>query len=320
MSGTSHCKFCLWCGSVLVLLSALPVSAFPQYGAGYGSNLSAVESQIHSHLHSVEKTMESTHKELSESRKQLNRAETEFHKATHEYATVKQLTQKEYNAKPELADARQQLADAETAFHTAREHVLKNLTATKDYQAAADRKQSLTEQLKALASSDSKEARATLAITIADTNTTLSTLEGSAIDADKEAKKARERLQQAEQHLAKLVHERDAAIAKDPKFSSAKIAGDRARDERNAAQKQFSQTQATATQAERAYQALSQQSLIVANQRSQQRRANSGWGYGIGYGYGRGRGRSLQHLGPGSLGGALRIIPPPNIQTQSSRP
>lgn len=306
--------FCLWCGSLLSLVTTQTAVAFPQYGAGGGANLS----QIHSHLHSVEKTMESAHKDLAESRKQLNRADAEFQKAAHEYATIKKSTESEYNSKSTLVNARQRVAEAEKVFHADRERVLNGLKTSREYQTALERKQALTERLSALKDEDAKEVRANLAMQIADAKTAIELQESSAIAADKAAKNARDKLHDDEQHLSKLIHDRDNDIAKDPKISRAKAAVDRARDERSAAQKQFAQNQAAATYAERAYQALTQQSLIAANQRSQQRRANSGRGYGLGYG--RGRGRSLQHLGPGALGGALRVIQPPSIQIQTTKP
>ncbi|HLQ45826.1 MAG TPA: hypothetical protein VK137_13900, partial [Planctomycetaceae bacterium] len=299
------------CGCVFVLTAIWSASAFAQYG-GYGasSGLSAVESQINSHLHALEKTMESAHKELTAGRKQLTQSEADFQKKSHEYTALRQQVRKEADTKPELVRARQQVTETERDFHDARSRVIKRLLTTKDYQSATEQKQSLSERLKALTADDPKETRANLAKQSAEATVSLSSLEDAALTADPDAKKAQKRFRDAEQDLATLVHQRDDAIAKDSRLSSAKTAFERARDEHNAAQRQFAQAQAAATQADRAYQTLMSDKLMVSQQRAQQHRANSGWGYRYG---GYGRGRSRQHFFPGPLGGAGRIIMPPVI-------
>lgn len=288
--------------AALLLLVAKPAMAFPRYGNG--SNLSALESSVTSQLHSVEKTMESAHKELTAARQQLTKTESEQQKQAHEYNALHQQVQKEADSRPEIVEARKQVAEAERDFHNERDRVLKQLKATASYQTASEQKQAVSAQLKSLAENDPQETRSALGKQLTELTATLSNLESAAITATPKAKQAQQRRHDAEQELAQLIRDRNNAVDKDSRLNFAKTGFDRARADHDAAKRQFAQAQAASTHADRAYQSLMQEKIMLDQQRSQQQRANR-------YGYG---GRlSRRHYGVGPLGGAIRVVPPPTV-------
>lgn len=296
------------CLVALNLMLVRPSFAFPQYGYGstYGARLSSMESSVTHQLHAMEKTLQSAHQELTDARKQLAKAETDFQKQTHEYNSVRQQVRKEADARPELVESRKQLIEAEYAFHGEHERIVKRLKTTPDYRTALEQKQSASLQLKSLAKEDSQETRANLAKQIAGLTVTLSIQEAAAIAADREAKNAQQQQHVAEQELAKHIRDRNSSIDKDARLNSTKTAFDRTRTDHDAAQRRTAQAQSASTQAEHAYQSLMHEKIMLDQQQAQQQRANR-YGYS---GYG---GYSRRHYGPGPLGGALRIVPPPTI-------
>ena len=291
------------CFVVLVLEVARPSMALQGYGSG--SQLSAMESNVTQQLHSVEKSLESAHKELGTARKDLAKTEAEHQRHAREYNSLHQQVQKEADTNSSLTQARKVFSEAERAFHDERDRVLKQLKTTADYQRSLEQKQSASSQLKSLADGDAQETRASLAKQIADLTSSLSTQESQAITANPEAKKAQQQLREAEQTMAERIRERNQSIDKDSRLNSEKAAFDRARSDHEAAKRHFAQVQASAAQAERAYQSLMHEKLSLDQQRAQQQRSSR-------YSTGRG-GLSRRHYNVGPLGGALRIIPPPTV-------
>lgn len=295
------------CFVMALLFATRPAVAFPVYGYGSanGSQLSALESSVTHQLNSVEKTLESTHKELSDARKQFAKADSAFRQQSHEHQLLVQQVHQEADSNPHLVAARKQLVEAESAFHRERERVLQRLKTDSSYTTLLDQKQAATSQLQLLATGDSQETRASLAKRIADLSASLNAREAAAIAADQAAKPAQASHLEAEQKLAALIRDRNTAIDKDARLRSDKIALDRVHNEHEAARRQLLQVQATATQAERTYQSLMQEKILLDQRHAQQQRASR-----FGYGYGR---SSRFHFNPGPLGGALRIAPPPTV-------
>ncbi len=253
--------------------SAMPQSQYRP------SNDGLIGSQLNRRLDSAEAALHSLIAERADLAKQLAEAQAKLQKEDRDYRNARAEVRSEHNEAPELLQAREEFRQAQAAFLEAKNVLLNRLRESPAYKAAVAARDHATATVRNWPDGPQfAKTRQEFARELTEAMSHVRDLEEQAIAADSTAPSVKQRRDELSARVAKLVVERDAEIASDPRIASAKLARERAQQEVERLRQAVAITSAKAEQAERTYETWVRQRL--AFERAE--RANRWHGYGWG--------------------------------------
>lgn len=191
-------------------------------------------------------------RQWADARRQAVAADNRADRQSYETEKIREEVRKEHDSAPGLQTVRRMAKESRSQFEELRKPVLEKLVQSRPYQLAAEERNRLNEQLKAMPSTQT-EQRSKLEHEYALANARVHQLEKEAIEADPALRKAQESLDIDERDVREQVRRRDAEIAQDSRLSAAQAEVSQARAAADAAQDRVAQEARQLASAQRNY-------------------------------------------------------------------
>lgn len=260
--------------AVLISVGINAAVAQPLYRPG---NEGLIGPQLNRRLDSAEAALQSLIAERAELAKQLAEAQAKLRKEDRDYRNARVEVRSEHNETPELVQARERFRQAQATFLEARHVLLSRLRETPAYKGAVAARDEAAATVRHWPDGPQfAKTRQEFARELTEALRHVRDLEEQAIEADSTARSAKQERDELSAKVAKLVAERDADIASDPRLSSAKVSRERAQQEVDRLRQAVAVVGTKAEQAERAYETWVRQRL--AFERAERANRWHGWG------------------------------------------